>query len=150
MLCQFLVYSKMIQFHIHMKLFHYGLLQDIEHSSLCSTLRRCLSLRFSNDKIKFILRLAQCFLNLQNFAKVWYFYLRKGNFLEQYFGQSRKSYMKMPACFSYLLFIIHEEGLFLSITLHYSSVDSFFSHPLYCEFLRTKHMNIYAWHKISA
>ena len=36
MLCQFLVYSKVIQLYIYI-FFHYSLLQDIEYSSLCYT-----------------------------------------------------------------------------------------------------------------
>ena len=37
-----LVYSKVIQLYIHVHtLFHYGLLQDIEYSSLCYTVGPC-------------------------------------------------------------------------------------------------------------
>ena len=46
MLCYFLVYSKVIQLYIHIRillhtLFHYDLLQDIEYSSLCYTVGPC-------------------------------------------------------------------------------------------------------------
>ena len=49
-MCQFLSYSKVIQLHIYIYiyiyilfhiLFNYGLLQDIEYSSLCYTVGPC-------------------------------------------------------------------------------------------------------------
>ena len=64
-MCQFLVYSKVIHLHIYMCvciyifryththiyflfqiLFHYGLLQDIEYTSLCYTVGPCLSILY--------------------------------------------------------------------------------------------------------
>ena len=45
---QFLVYSKVIQLYIYIFhiLFHYGLLQDIEYSSLCYIYNRTLFIYF--------------------------------------------------------------------------------------------------------